>query len=278
VTIIEAARPLARDDAECAQLVVDALVREGVEMRTGASVKSVRQTRGLVELVVGCGKAEKMVTGSHLLVAAGRSPNIEGLGLEQAGISHSKAGIAVDRSLRTSNRRVYAIGDAAADAMMFTHVANYHAGLVIRHALFRLPVKVGYNAVPWVTFTDPELAHVGLTDEQAREQGYRIRVMRSPYYENDRAQAERMTVGHVKVVTNGRGRVLGATIVGAHAGELIAPWTLAINQGLNVRAMAEMVWPYPTFGEVNKRAAMTFFAPAAANPTVRRIVRWLRRG
>jgi pyruvate/2-oxoglutarate dehydrogenase complex dihydrolipoamide dehydrogenase (E3) component len=278
VTIIDAARPLARDDAECAQIVLDALVREGVEIRTGASVNSVRQTQGLVELVVACGKTEEAVTGSHLLVATGRLPNLDGLGLQQAGIAFTKAGIVVDRSLRTSNHRVYAIGDAAGGAMMFTHVANYHAGLVIRHALFRLRVKVRYNAVPWVTFTNPELAHVGLTDEQARKQGYRIRVMRSPYCENDRAQAERTTDGHVKVVTSMRGRILGATIVGAHAGELIAPWTLAINQGLNIRAMAEVVAPYPTFGEINKRAAMTFFASAAANPTVRRIVRWLRRG
>jgi pyruvate/2-oxoglutarate dehydrogenase complex dihydrolipoamide dehydrogenase (E3) component len=278
VTVIEVAQPLARDDAECAQIVIDALAREGVEVRGGTSVKSVRQMQDLVELVVTQGEAEETVAGSHLLVATGRLPNLEGLGLEQAGIAFTKTGIVVDRSLQTSNRRVYAIGDAAAGAMMFTHVANYHAALVIRHALFRLRVKVRYNTVPWVTFTDPELAHVGLTDEQATKQGYRIRVMRSSYCENDRAQAERTTDGHVKVVTGARGRILGATIVGAHAGELIAPWTLAINQGLNIRAMAEMVAPYPTFGEVNKRAAMTFFASVAANPTVRRIVRWLRRG
>jgi pyruvate/2-oxoglutarate dehydrogenase complex dihydrolipoamide dehydrogenase (E3) component len=278
VTIIEAARPLANDDAECAQIVVDALLREGVEIRAGLSVQSARQTRSGVELAVKCGDAEEHVAGSHLLVAAGRVPNVEGLGLEEAGIEFTRGGIVVDGSLQTTNRHVYAIGDAAAGGMMFTHVANYHAGLVIRHALFRLPAKVRYDAIPWVTFTDPELAHVGLTDEQARNQGYRIRVMRWPYCENDRAQAERLTAGHVKVVTNARGRVLGATIVGAHAGELIAPWTLAIGQGLNIRAMAEMVAPYPTFGEINKRAAMTFFASAAANPTVRRVVQWLRRG
>jgi pyruvate/2-oxoglutarate dehydrogenase complex dihydrolipoamide dehydrogenase (E3) component len=278
VTVIDAARPLAREDAECAQIVLDALVREGVEIQPGTSVKSVRQTQGSVELVAVRGKAEETIAGSHLLVATGRLPNLDGLGLKEAGIAFTKAGIVVDRSLRTTNRRTYAIGDAAAGAIMFTHVANYHAGLVIRHALFRLQVKVRYNVVPWVTFTDPELAHVGLTDEQARKQGYRIRVTRWPYCENDRAQAERTTDGHVKVVTNGRGRILGATIVGAHAGELIAPWTLAINHGLNIRAMAEMVAPYPTLSEINKRAAMTFFASAAANPMVRRIVRWLRRG
>jgi pyruvate/2-oxoglutarate dehydrogenase complex dihydrolipoamide dehydrogenase (E3) component len=278
VTVIEAVRPLANDDAECAQIVIDALVREGVEIRTGASVQSVQQTPYGVELVVRRGDVEERVAGSHLLVAAGRVPNVEGLGLEEAGIEFTRDGIVVDRSLRTTNRRVYAIGDTAAGGMMFTHVANYHAGLVIRHALFRLWVKVRYNAIPWVTFTDPELAHVGLTDEHAREQGYRIRVMRWPYCENDRAQAERTTDGHAKIVTSAHGRILGATIVGTHAGELIAPWALAIGQGLNIRAMAEMVVPYPTFGEINKRAAMMYFASAAANPTIRRIVRWLRRG
>jgi pyruvate/2-oxoglutarate dehydrogenase complex dihydrolipoamide dehydrogenase (E3) component len=140
-----------------------------------------------------------------------------------------------------------------------------------------LRAMVRYNAVPWVTFTDPELAHVGLNDEQAKEQGHRIRVLRWPYRENDRAQAERATRGHVKVVTTRRGRILGATIVGAQAGELIAPWTLAIDQGLNIRAMAQVVVPYPTRGEAGKRAAMGFFALAAANPIVRRTIRWLRR-
>jgi len=278
VTVIEAARPLANDDAECAQTVVDALVREGVDLRAGAYVQSMRQTQCGIELIVRRRGAEERLTASHLLIATGRVPNVAGLGLGAAGVEFSSAGIVVDRSLQTTNRRVYAIGDVAAGGMMFTHVANYHAGLVIRHALFRLPVKARYNAIPRVTFTDPELAHVGLTDEQAREQGYRIRVMRWPYYENDRAQAERMTDGHAKVVTNRRGRILGATIVGAHAGELIAPWALAISQRLNIRAMAGAVVPYPTFGEINKRAAIAFFAPAAASPTARRIVRWLRRG
>lgn len=277
VTVIEAARPLAMDDAECAQLVIDALRREGVAIRVGASVQSVRQTSDGVELAVKCGEAAERITGSHLLIAAGRSPRVEGLGLEEAKIAFTPAGIVVDGSLQTTNRRVYAIGDVAAGSMRFTHVANYHAGLVIRHALLRLPVKARYNAVPWATFTDPEIAHVGLTDEQARDQGHRIRVMRWPYCENDRAQAERATDGHVKVVTNARGSVLGATIVGAHAGELITPWVLAIGQGLNIRAMAELVVPYPIFGEINKRAAMMYFAPFAANPRVRRMIQWLRR-
>jgi pyruvate/2-oxoglutarate dehydrogenase complex dihydrolipoamide dehydrogenase (E3) component len=275
-TVVESLRPLAKDDPECAQIVLDALARDGVAIRAGATVQSVRQASGHIELTVQLGEAAETITASHLLVAAGRAPNLDGLGLEAAGIVYGRNGVAVDRGLRTTNRRVYAIGDAAG-GLMFTHVANHHAGLVIRNALFRLPAKVSYNAVPWVTYTDPELAHVGLTDEQAKQQGYEIRVLRWPYRENDRAQAERAIQGHVKAVTGKRGRILGATIVGAQAGELIAPWTLALNEGLNIRAMAQVVAPYPTLGEASKRAAMTYFSSAAASPTVRRVIRWLRR-
>jgi pyruvate/2-oxoglutarate dehydrogenase complex dihydrolipoamide dehydrogenase (E3) component len=276
VTVLEALRPLAKDDQECARIVLDALARDGVAIRAGATVQSVRQVSRGIELAVKLSEAGETITASHVLVAAGRAPNLDGLGLEAAGIKYGRNGVTVDRGLRTTNRRVYAIGDAAG-GLMFTHAANHHAGLVIRNALFRLPVKVSYNAFPWVTFTDPELAHVGLTDEQAKQQRYDIRVLRWPYRENDRAQAERAIAGHVKVVTGRRGRILGATIVGAQAGELIAPWTLALKQGLNIRAMAEVVAPYPTLGEASKRAAMTYFSSAAASPMVRRAIRWLRR-
>ena len=179
---------------------------------------------------------EDAIEGSHLLVATGRRANVDDLGLDRAGIGYDGKGVRVDRRLRTANRRVYAIGDAAGGPQ-FTHVANYHAGLVIRNALFRLRPKVNEDAIPRVTFTDPELAHVGLTEAEARRRGYGIQVLRWPYQENDRAQAERETTGHIKVVTTRRGRILGATIVGAAAGELITTWTLAVSRNLNIRAL-----------------------------------------
>ncbi len=181
----------------------------------------------------------------------------------------------VGKGLKTANRRVYAIGDAIG-GLQFTHVSNYHAGLVIRNALFRLPVRARNDAMPWVTYTDPELAQVGLTEAEAKNGRGAIRVLRWPYHENDRAQAEREIRGHIKVVTSRSGRVLGATIVGAQAGELIAPWSLAVQEGLNVRAFAAAVLPYPTLGEIGKRAATTFFALGAASPWVRRIIALLR--
>lgn len=230
------------------------------------------------------GGSETILNRSHVLVATGRIPNVDGLGLEAASIACEPNGIRVDRGLRTTNRRVYAIGDVVGGPG-FTHLANHHSGPVIRNALFRLPMRMRYKEIRWVIFTDPELAHVGLTDEEAKQQEYDIRVLRWPFRENDRAQARHgmrgrahghMVLGHVKVITSKRGRILGATIVGPHAGDLIAPWTLAIRHGLNIRVMAEAVSPYPTLGEVNKRAAMTYFPSSLANPGVRRVIRWLR--
>ena len=159
----------------------------------------------------------------------------------------------------------------------FTHIALYHAGIVIRNALFRLPAKVDYRALPWVTYTDPELAQVGLTEAAARAAGHKVQVLRWPFSENDRAQTERETHGHIKVVTAKNGRILGATIVGAHAGELITTWALAISQGLKIRALTGIIVPYPTFAEVGKRAAITFYTNSLTSPFVRRIIAFLRR-
>jgi pyruvate/2-oxoglutarate dehydrogenase complex dihydrolipoamide dehydrogenase (E3) component len=272
VTVLEAATPLAKDDPECAAIVLAELAREGIAIRTGVKVARVAHEGGKVQVSLDGGET---VAGSHLLVATGRKPNTD-LDLAAAGIKAEPRGIVVDKGLKTTNKKVYAIGDVAGGPQ-FTHVANYHAGIVIRNALFRLPAKANHDTVPWVTFTDPELAHVGLTEAQARERHKTIRVVRWPYHENDRAQAERATHGHIKVVTAKNGRILGATIVGAHAGELITTWTLALTQGLNIRAMTGIVVPYPTLAEVGKRAAITYFSSSLTGSTVRRLIGFLRR-
>jgi pyruvate/2-oxoglutarate dehydrogenase complex dihydrolipoamide dehydrogenase (E3) component len=277
VTVLEAARPLAKDDPECAAIVLDRLTREGVTIRAGVKIVRVRPQGGKIQVVLAKAGGEETIDGSHLLVATGRRPNVDGLDLDAAGIKHASGGIVVDQRLRTTNRRVYAVGDVTGGPQ-FTHVANYHAGLVIRQAVFRLPVRVDDDTIPRVTYTDPELAHVGLSEAEARRRGHEtLRVLRWPYHENDRAQAERDTYGHIKVITDKRGRILGATIVGPQAGELITTWTLAISQRLNIRALAAIVVPYPTLSEVGKRAAITYFTPSLTSGWVRRVIRWLRR-
>lgn len=276
VTVCEAMRPLAKDDPEAAAIVLDQLAREGVVVRSHVKVASVAHGAGKVTLTIEGANGEEKIEGTHLLVAAGRKPTVGELNLEAAGITFEKSGIIVDKKLKTSNRRVYAIGDCAASQLQFTHAANYHAGLVIRNALFRLPVKVNNDVIPWVTYTEPELAQTGLSEAEARKRGLKIRILRWPYHDNDRAQTERTTHGHIKVITSAKGAILGATIVGAQAGELITTWSLAIAQKLNIRAMTGVVVPYPTLSEIGKRAAIDYFTPSLTKPIVRRIIAWLR--
>ena len=204
----------------------------------------------------------------------GRTPNIADLDLDRAGIAHTARGITVDTGLRTSNRRVYAIGDVAGP-LQFTHVASYHAGIVIRRALFRLPARANGQAIPRVTYSDPELAQVGLLEPAAHAQAGAIRVLRWPFAENDRALTERQSEGLIKVIATPRGRILGAGIVGARAGELIQPWVLALDQKLKIGAMARTVVPYPTLAEVGKRAASSYYMSKLFSNRTKRLVRLL---
>jgi len=276
VTVVEAATPLSKDDPECSAIVLAALEREGVVIRSGVKVKQAGQENGKITLTIESAQGDETIEGSNLLVAAGRKATVDGLGLEAARIKTERGGIIINKRLKTSNSRVYAIGDCAAGQLQFTHAANYHAGLVIRNALFRLPVSVNNAVIPWVTYTEPELAQTGLSEAQARARGLAFRVLRWPYHDNDRAQAERATRGHIKLIVAKRGRILGATIVGTQAGELINMWTLAISKKLNIRAMTGIVMPYPTLSEIGKRAAIDFFTPSLTSPYVRRIIGWLR--
>lgn len=275
VTVIEAAAPLAKDDPEMRRPVLARLEEEGVRILDHARLERLEARGGGVRAVFTKDGRAYSLDATHLLIATGRRPNLDSLNLDAAGIKYDPDGIIVNSALKTSNRRVYAIGDAA-NGPRFTHVANYHAGLVIRNALFRIPVKVDHLSIPWVTFTDPELAHVGLTEEGARKRhGDKIQVLRWPYNENDRAQAERETEGFLKVITTPGGRILGASMAGHNAGELIQMWSLAMQKGIDIKAMASFTSPYPTLSEINKRAAVLHFIPKLTSPLPRRIIGWL---
>ena len=197
------------------------------------------------------------------------------LGLEKAGVTYTPKGVQVDARLRTTNKRIFAAGDVIG-GFQFTHAAGYHAGIVLRNALFRLPAKNAPKALPWVTYTDPELAHVGLTEAEARKaHGDAVRILRADFAQNDRAQAEGHTEGFLKAVVSKRGKILGATIVGPQAGELILPWVLALSKGLKIGDMASVVAPYPTLGEISKRAAGSYFTPALFSNRTKWLVRFL---
>ncbi|SLN18859.1 Mercuric reductase [Falsiruegeria litorea R37] len=274
VTVIEGAKALGKDDPEAAAVVLDALRAEGIEIAEDALAAQIRGEAGAIEIATQDGRIFK---GSHLLMAVGRKANIDKLNLEAAGIETTRTGIKVDDSLRTTNRKVYAIGDVAG-GLQFTHVAGYQAGVIIRSALFGLPAKAKTSHIPWATYTDPELSQVGWTEAQAREQhGGKVEVARFDYHHNDRAIAERKTAGFIKVMVV-KGRPVGVTIVGHQAGELINLWSLVLANNLKMGQVAAMVSPYPTIGEVNKRAAGAYFTPRLfENQTVKRVVRFVQR-
>ena len=274
VTVLEGFTALGKDDPELTQVALAAIREEGVKIVEGAMVSSVSGTGSGIEIATEDGET---YAGSHLLMAVGRKANLDNLGLEQAGIEQSRSGVVVDNGLRTSNRKVYAIGDAAG-GLQFTHVAGYHAGIVIRSVLFGLGAKASTHHIPWVTYTDPEVAQVGLTEAQALETfGEKLEVLRFDYAENDRARTELATTGLVKVMV-AKGKPVGASIVGAQAGELIQTWALAISAGLKIGAVAGMVAPYPTLGELNKRAAGQYYIPRLfESDWVKRVVRLVQR-
>ena len=276
VTVLAAGEALAREDRELSEVVLKRLRAEGVRIETGARVVSVEGEAGALRVHAERGAERLLVEGSHLLLAVGRKPNVNGLGLDAAGIDHDKTGIKVGRDLRTSNRRAYAIGDIAGGPQ-FTHVANYHAGLVIRAILFRLPVRTRHETMPRVTYTDPELGQVGRTEAEAREAGLDVSAITWPYAENDRAQAERSSEGLVKLVVGRRGKLIGAGVVGASAGEITNLLSLAVAKGMSLSDLQGFVSPYPTLSEIGKRAATAYYSPYAKKTLVRRAIAFLRR-
>lgn len=271
VTVVAGRRLLPRDDVD----LVDVLrPRLGVDLVEGARAASVAGDGGRLRLRLDDGR---VIEGSHLLIAAGRQPNVEDLDLAAAGIAWEEAGITVDAGLRTTNRAVFAIGDVIGGPK-YTHLAGHHASLVLRALLFRLPARLDLRALPHVTYTDPELAQVGLTEAAARRRlGDRVGVLRAAFADNDRARAEGRVEGLLKVVHDGRGRVLGAGIAGPGAGELLLPWVLAVAERRSVKHLATVIAPYPTLSEVTKRAAGSYYAPTLFSERTKALVRLLLR-
>jgi len=272
VTVLVRSAMMPKDDPELVDFVRARLRQDGVNIVEHTSVENI--TRLNDEIIVKT--RDEIYTGSHLLVATGRQVNADGLDLEAANVAYDTHGIRVDARLRTTNKKIFAIGDVTG-GLQFTHKAGYDAGIIIRNTLFRLPAKADYSTLPWVTYSNPELASVGLSEEAARKDHDDIRILRWPFSENDRARTENKTQGLIKVITTKKGRILGAAIVGPSAGELIQVWVLALSQKLKIGAIASMVAPYPTLGEVSKRAAGSFFTPSLFSEKTKKFVRFLLR-
>ena len=278
VTLVESGTVLRDEDPEAVAILRRTLLREGVTLHENTQILRGEAIRGGLRLILAGGedRPEIVVEAAQGLIAGPRTPAIAGLDLELAGIASGPDGIRVDRGLRSTNRRVYAIGDCAAVMPAGPASAEEQARIVLRNALFRQSGRFEAAAIPCVTETHPAIAHVGLTEAEARARGSLL-VLRWPYAESDTAQALTATDGFVKIVTDAKGRLLGATIVGARAGELIATWGLALATRRKVSDMAALPMPQPSLSDVSKRAATSFLTPLATKPGLRRLIGWLRR-
>ncbi len=271
VTVLDLGPMLPREDPELVEPLRRRFADEGIVLLEHVRVLAAEPGPAL--LVAEDGR-ERRIEGSHLLVATGRRPNVEDLGLEEAGVTRGPDGIRVDSRMRTRNRRIYAIGDVI-DGPRFTHAAAYEAGIVLRNALLRLPARAKLEGMPRVTFTDPQVAQVGVTESEAKAGGLRHSVVRVPFTENDRARTERAEEGMIKLILGRRGRILGVGLVGAGVDDLLAPAILAVQEGKGVAALARLLLPYPTRGEIVKRAAGRHFEPRLFGSGMRRLVRLL---
>lgn len=275
VTVLEAFNILPRDEQDLVGMLRTHLLQQGLAIHEGLKITRVEQLENQIEIKFEKNGQEQTIHGSDLLVATGRRPNVQHLNLEAASVRYSSKGIEVNAKLKTSNKRIYAIGDVIG-SYQFTHIANYHAGIVIRNILFRLPAKIDYHAIPWVTYTEPELAHVGQSVADALKENHNAKILMWDFKENDRAQTEHKTFGKIKVITNARGKILGATILGSHAGELILPWIMAIQENKSIKSMTNVIVPYPTLNEISKRVAGEFYTPMLFSERTKKLVRFLR--
>lgn len=276
ITVLEAFKILPHDEQDLVLILREQLINQGLKLYENVKIQHIEKAeKSAIKVVIEYQGQQHIIQGSHLFIATGRKPNVQDLNLEAAKVNFTSKGISVDARLRTSNHCIFAIGDVVG-TYQFTHIANYHAGIVIRNILFKMPAKVDYRAIPWVTYTHPELAHVGLSSEDALKEDPKIKILTLAFNENDRAQTEHDTIGQIKIITNAKGKILGASILGPHAGELLLPWILAIQNNQSISTFVNIIVPYPTLSEMTKRIASEFYTPILFSPKTKFLVKLLR--
>ncbi|GMR05611.1 MAG: FAD-dependent oxidoreductase [Gammaproteobacteria bacterium] len=277
VTIIERMpHLLPREDPEIGDILAESLKNEGIDILTITSVEHVSKTADVYRMQ--CSRESESdieLECDALLVAVGRNPNVEGMGLDAAGVVYDNRGIKVDRRMRSTSKHIFACGDVAG-SYPFTHMAEYQAGIVISNAIFRFPKKTCYRVVPRVTYSDPELARVGITEQRAKEQGIKVDVLRFPFSEIDRALAEVETAGEMKLISR-KGKILGATILGPHAGELIHEIVLAMQAGLKIGDISATIHAYPTLAQICRRTVNTYYGKKLFSDRTRKVVGWINK-
>jgi len=274
VSLCELFSIMPEDDPDLVSVIRQTLAVEGLDLFEKIKIISIDKVGEKIAVTIMKDGQEEKLIGSHVLIATGRNPNVLELDLDKAGVVYDSKGILVNKRLRTSNKKIYAIGDVIG-SFQFTHAAGYHASIVIRNILFHLPSKVNYKSMPWVTYTSPELAHVGLTESMAKSEKIEYKCLSIKFNDIDRSIAEDETEGLIKVVVTKKGRVLGVSIVGVDAGELIVPWILAIKNNLKLSKMASLTIPYPTRSDISRQVASEFYKPSLYSKRMQKLVRFL---
>lgn len=264
---------LMNDDPELTSVLRSKMTSEGVTFHLNAAVKRIEKSGKFVKVVYEQNDEEKSVDGNRILLATGRRANIEALNLDAAGVEYSKSGVTVNNSCRTNKKHIYAIGDVTG-RYQFTHMSEHMAKVATSNALLKIPMKIDQKHVPWVTYTEPELGHVGATEKELKERGISFETYRFPFSKIDRAITDGATEGLIKVYAKKwSGKILGASIVGAHAGEMISQYALAMRNGVSLRDFADTIHPYPSYGLGARRAADQWYIKNQSET----LVKWIKR-
>jgi pyruvate/2-oxoglutarate dehydrogenase complex dihydrolipoamide dehydrogenase (E3) component len=278
VTIVEfLGQILGPEDPDIADILRTRLIAEGIEIHTNTAAIKVESAGGVIRLLAGPSQGEgsrQVIEGDAILVATGRNPNVEDLGLYAAGVNYSSKGISTNERMKTNISHIYACGDVNG-VLPFTHVAGYEAGIAVSNAVLHLPFKADYRKAGWCTYTDPEVASIGLNEKRAQKEGTEYRVIEETFRTNDRALAEGETQGIIKILVDPKGRILGAQIIGPRAGELIHEWILSMTAGVKLSTIAGMVHLYPNLSEISKKVAGDLFATKIFSEKTRSMLRLL---
>lgn len=275
VSVVQrSAQILSKEDKDMADEVMGILEQEGVDFYLNATVTAAKENNSEKQITLDQEGSSTQLTAETLLLAQGRSPNTENLGLDTIDINHNPRGIMVDRRMRTSHHHIYAPGDING-SFQFTHAAGYEAGIVISNAIFHLPRKTSTHWMPWCTYTDPELSSIGMNEKHARQEGVDYNIWTETFQENDRALAEGERRGKLKLLLDAKERPLGVQILGPRAGDLIGEWVAVLNSGMKLSSLAGSIHPYPTLTEINKRVAGSVISAKIFSPTVKKMLKFL---
>jgi pyruvate/2-oxoglutarate dehydrogenase complex dihydrolipoamide dehydrogenase (E3) component len=275
VVVDRADQILIKEDRDMADTVKEVLSAEGVRFYLEASIESVQDLGGQKQVLITDGEGNSVkLNAEAILVAMGRGANTQGLGLESIGVDLDRSGIKVDHRLRTSRKHIFAAGDVNG-GFQFTHAAGYEGGIVVSNAIFRLPRKVDYTFLPWCTYTEPELASIGMNEKTAADAGIETHVWEEAFKDNDRSLAEGQKTGRIKLIVDNKEKPIGVQIVGPRAGDLVSEWVAALNGKVKLSTIAGAIHPYPTIGEINKKVVGSLFAPKIFSEKVQKGLKFI---